>query len=149
MTKAVVMGMLIGGVGGPVLLACFGIVASMEGRALAPFIGQLLFFMFLVGPAAAVAGGAMGSCLQRQLQRGVATVHLFLYAAGRGACLRVVVLGASVGFLYSFGAIANWLSVLAWLAAFGPIVAALLPQGMLIGTVCGILIAFAIYRGSS
>ena len=140
MTNPALKGALIGGIGGPVLLS--GLLTLLQSKPATPdVLPRGIFLLVLVGPFAALAGAVIGRMVHRWRERDVTPGRVSVRAASLGACLGALTLWASVGFLYSFGAWADRLGIIGWLMAFWPIVAALLPEALLIGAACGWLIA--------
>ena len=147
MKRAALAGMLIGGLGGPLLLACLSALAPYartEGQS--SVLAYLLFFLLVVGPFGVVVGGGLGWFAWRWRERGVTSMRTLLYSVITGAFLGVFALWAAVGFLYSFGAIAGRLGIVGWLAAFWPIVLGLMPQALMIGMACGMLIGLVVWK---
>ena len=148
-TKVAVTGSLIEGIVGPVLLSCWNIISVEYGHVHfypSALIGGMIFFMFFVGPWAAIMGAVMGYFVNRWAHNGVARNVILWRAAGLNACLGILVLLMSLAFFSSFGAAANHLSIYGWLSFFWPTIVPLLPGALMIGTICGILIALVLQR---
>ena len=146
MFRAISKGVLVGGVSGVVLLTGINLWLSPTARTPWTVVSALIFYLMLVGPAAAVAGGLIGWMSHRWQRGGITRGQLSLYAALLGAMLGNGVAFTSLGFMYSFGAIANRLSVFEWVGAFSPIFLAFVPRASILGLLCGFLVAWTVWE---
>ena len=143
-TRTQLIGALVWGIGSPFLLASWNSWKYGIGN----FIGSFIFFLILSGVFSALIGMALGYFIRRLMQRKVKIGYILLSASGLGVGLNVFNEWASIGLLYSFGAIADHLSIPDWSKAFWPIFVALLPLAITSGVVCAIVTAFIIFAGS-
>ena len=141
-TRDMQLGALIWGIGDPFLLA----FCNVRAYGISHFIGNFIFFFFSTGPLAILAGIAAGYFAGQWKQKYSNTLQILVSAAGVSAALNIFVEWASIGFLYSFGAVANHLSILGWIQAFQPIAIALLPLAVITGVLCGIMTALVVLK---
>lgn len=150
--KTAITGALIEGIVGPALIPCWDIlpIALKDYNHFHPDLPALPiimgFFIFLAGPWAAIAGAVMAYFVNRWIHNGVKRDVVLWRAAGLNACLGIFVLWMSLAFFYSFGSIADHLSIFDWFAAFWPLVVPLMPRALIIGAICGTLIALVLQR---
>ncbi len=146
MFRAISKGAAAGGIAGVAFLTGVSVWAYPYNRTPGEILSALVLWSRLVGLGAAAAGGLIGWASHRWQARGISRGRLSVYAALLGAALGNGVAFASLGFMYSFGAMADRLSIPEWVGAFLPIFFALVPLALLIGLLCGFLAAWAAWE---
>ena len=146
MFRAISKGAIVGGISGAVLLTGINLWSFPTARTLGTVVSTLIFYLMLAGPAAAVAGGLIGWMSHRWQRRGIVRGQLSLCAALLGVVLGNGVAFASLGFMYSFGAITDRPSVFEWVGAFSPLFLAFVPRASVLGLLCGFLVAWTVWE---
>ena len=146
MLRAILKGAIVGGIAGALLLTGMHLWFNSATRTKGTVVSALVLYLMLAGPGAAIAGGLVGRMSYRWQQRGTSRGWLSFYAALLGAAMGNGVAFASLGFLYSFGAIANRLTISEWVGAFLPLFLAFIPRASVLGLLCGFLVAWAVWE---
>jgi len=150
MRRGILKGAFIGGIVGPSILACVhSLSLSGEGTlgsAFSSLFGYLVFHLFVCSLGGGLLGGVVGFLITQQVHRCITKTHLIIYCTVLGVCLGAGTLYLGLAFFYSFGAIANSLSLLEWLSSFSPLFLPLLPLAVIIGIVCSTLTTLWIHR---
>lgn len=133
MRKAIVIGMLMSGLVGPLLLV---LISTLSGATNMVIVGAVLGELFFI-PLCGIIGGLMGQRIFRWQQRGMPRGHVALYAGLLGAALWAAALFISIGIYFSDGR--TIVSFGVWVWRFSTILWALI-----VGPLCGVCIAFAV-----
>ena len=134
MRKAIVIGMLINGLGGPLVFAIIPVLLGATNKVIMGAVLGELFFIPLCG----IIGGLMGQRSFRWHQHGMSRGHVVLYAGLLGAALWVATLLISIGIYFS-DETRTIVSFGVWMWRFSTVLWA-----FIIGPLCGIWIAYAV-----
>ena len=138
-------GAAVWGLGVPLLLACLCSMSFWSSQVWpARFAGYLMFFGMTTGPFALLGGMGAANLADQWRQKNLSRSRILWRCALSGAGLCALVEWASIGFLYSFGAIAAHAGVLGWLRAFWPWGIGYLPLALIIGAICGAITAWLV-----